>query len=162
MSAAQAGPAAAVTKPSKCDRIVFFGRDTHVIKHNWRLDAARGEVLLVTKLVDSRNPNRASNAVQAFVANTENALSSKAAKMACSILKNKRDRFLMAQQGKAGGSSSELVLKREGGGRLTREYKNRLAGLGELKVMQHTGKRRNVRANKPVSGEETVVARKVK
>ena len=107
MSAAQAGPAAAVTKPGKCDRIVFRGRDTHAIKYNWRLDsAARGEVLLVTELVDSRNPNRASNTVQAFVADTKDALSSKAAEMAHSILKNKRDRFLKAQQGKAGGSSS--------------------------------------------------------
>ncbi|CAM9515640.1 unnamed protein product [Ascophyllum nodosum] len=63
MSAAQNGPAAAVAKPGKCDHIVFLGRDTYVIKHNWRLDGARGEVLLVTKLVDSRNPNRTSNTV---------------------------------------------------------------------------------------------------
>ena len=49
-----------------------------------------------------------------------------------------------------------------GRGRLTREEKNRLAGLGEVKVMEDTGKRRDVGANKPVSGEETVVARKVK
>ena len=48
MSAAQNGPAAAVTKPGKCDHIVFLGRDTYVIKHNWRLDGAPGEVLLVT------------------------------------------------------------------------------------------------------------------
>ena len=37
-----AGSTAAVTKPGKCDRIIFLGRDTHVIKFNWRLDAARG------------------------------------------------------------------------------------------------------------------------
>ena len=42
MSAAQTGSAAAVTKPGKCDRIVFFGRNTHVIKYNSRLDPARG------------------------------------------------------------------------------------------------------------------------
>ena len=45
---------------------------------------------------------------------------------------------------------------------MTREEKNRSAGLGEIKVMQDTGKRLDTGANKPVSGEEMVVARKVK
>ncbi|CAN0149844.1 unnamed protein product, partial [Pylaiella littoralis] len=63
-------------------------------KHTWRLSAARGEVLLTTALANSKNPNRASNKAQAFVANDEDILSSKAAEMAHSVLKNKRDLFL--------------------------------------------------------------------
>ncbi|CAM9145967.1 unnamed protein product [Pylaiella littoralis] len=106
MNSAGAGSAAPVTKPGNCERIVFIGKDKHVIKHTWRLSAARGEVLLTTALANSKNPNRASNKAQAFVANDEDILSSKAAEMAHSVLKNKRDLFLKTRQGKAGGSSS--------------------------------------------------------
>ena len=106
MSAAEAGPAAAVTEPGKCSRIVYIGREKNVIEHKWRLNGGvGGEMRLETKLVDRKNPNRTSNKMLAAVANTEKALSVKAIEMASSILKNRRDRFLKAQRG-AGGSSS--------------------------------------------------------
>ena len=106
MSAPDAGSAAAVTKPGNCDRIVFIGKDKHVIKHSWRIHSVPGKVRLVTKLIDNRHRNRPSNTVQAVVTNTEEALSSKAAEMARSILQHKRDQFLKVQQGWAGGRSS--------------------------------------------------------
>ena len=106
MSAAEAGPAAAVTEPGKCNRIVYIGRDKHVIEHKWRLNGGvGGEVRLETKLVDRKNPNRTSNKMLAAIANTEEALSVKAIEMVNSIRKKRRDRFLKAQRG-AGGSSS--------------------------------------------------------
>ena len=58
MSASGAGSAAVVKKPGNCDRIVFIGKDKHVIKHNWRLHYGPGKVRLVTKLVDNRHRNR--------------------------------------------------------------------------------------------------------
>ena len=65
------------------------------------------KVRSVTKLIDNRHRNRPSNTVQAVVTNTEEALSSKPAKMPHSILQhNKRKQFLKAQQGRAGGRSS--------------------------------------------------------
>ena len=106
MSAPDAGPAAAVTKPGNCDRIVFIGKEKHVIKHSWRLHSVPGKVRLVTNLIDNRHRSRPSNTVQAVVTNTEEALSSKAAEMAHSILQHKRDQFLKAQQGRTGGRSS--------------------------------------------------------
>ena len=108
MSAAEAGPAAAVTEPGKCNRIVYIGRDKHVIKQKWRLNGGvGGEVRLETKLVNRKNPNnRTSNKMLAAVANTEEALSVKAIEMANSILKNRRDRFLKAQRGASGSNSS--------------------------------------------------------
>ena len=112
MSTAEAEPAAAVTEPGKCNRIVYIGRDKHVIEHKWRLNGGVGdEVRLETKLVDRKNPNRTSNKMLAAVANTEEALSVKAIEMANSILKNRRDRFLKAQRG-AGSSSSSSGSRR--------------------------------------------------
>ena len=56
----------------------------------------------------------------------------------------------------------ELVLKREGGGRLTEEEESRLAGLGEVKAIIHTGRWTGDEAGEPVSGEKVVDVRKVK
>ena len=53
MSARDARSAAAVTKPGNCDRIVFNGKDKHVMKHSWRLHFVPGKVRLVTKLIDN-------------------------------------------------------------------------------------------------------------
>ena len=55
----------------------------------------------------------------------------------------------------------ELVLKREGGGRLTEEEESRLAGLGEVKVI-NTERWKGDEAGEPVSSEEVVDVRKVK
>ena len=55
MSAPDAGSAAAVTKPSNCDRIDFNGKDKHVAKHSWRFHSVPGKVRLVTKLIDNRH-----------------------------------------------------------------------------------------------------------
>ncbi|CAB1103076.1 unnamed protein product [Ectocarpus sp. CCAP 1310/34] len=71
MSAAEVGPAAAVSKPGKCERILWLGNQP------------RGEVLLITTLVDKKSPNRSSN----------------------KLLKNKRERWEKAR-GRSGGSSS--------------------------------------------------------
>ena len=88
MSASDAGSAAAVTKPGNCDRFVYIAKDIHVIKHSWRLHAVPGSMRFVTKLIDNRHSNRPSNIVQAVVSNTEEALSSKTAEMAHSILQH--------------------------------------------------------------------------
>ena len=55
MNASDAGSAAAVTKPGNCDRIVFIGKDKHVVKHSWRLHSVPGKVRLVTKLIYNRH-----------------------------------------------------------------------------------------------------------
>ena len=55
----------------------------------------------------------------------------------------------------------ELVLKRKRGGRLSHREKDRLTELGEVKVMTERGGWREVDAEKPASGEEEVVVRKV-
>lgn len=55
-------------------------------------------MLLVTALVDQRDPNRTSNKEQAYLENIQEALSSKAAEMAASVLKNKRELFLRVQK----------------------------------------------------------------
>ena len=36
MSSAEAGPAAAVTKPQGCERTVLLGKDKHVVELAWR------------------------------------------------------------------------------------------------------------------------------
>ena len=64
MSAPDAGSAAAVTKPSNCDRIVFIEKEKYVIKHSWRLHSVPGKVQLVTKLIDNKHQNRPSNTVR--------------------------------------------------------------------------------------------------
>ena len=58
MSAHDAGSAAVETKPGNGDRIVFIGKNKHVIKHSWRLHSVPGKVRLVTKLIDNRHRNR--------------------------------------------------------------------------------------------------------
>ena len=59
MSAPDAGSTAVMTKPASCNRIVFIGKDKHVIKHSWRLHySVPGKVRLATKLIDSRHRNR--------------------------------------------------------------------------------------------------------
>lgn len=108
MSAAAAGQAAAVTASGSCQRTVQIGPKQYVIKQTWRVADTRG-VLLVTVLVDERNPNRITNKLQTYVENDEAALSSKAMEMVDRILKTKRDRFFKSQQGgssSSGGSSS--------------------------------------------------------
>ncbi|CAB1098401.1 unnamed protein product [Ectocarpus sp. CCAP 1310/34] len=92
MSAAEAGPAAAVSKPGKCERMLWLGGRKHVIQHKWRPNNSRGEVLLITTLVDKKSPNRPSNQQQVFVDNTEEGVASKALEMAHTVLKNKRER----------------------------------------------------------------------
>ncbi|CAB1118945.1 unnamed protein product [Ectocarpus sp. CCAP 1310/34] len=57
----EAGAAAAVSKPGKCERMLWLGNQTHIIQHEWRPDNSRGEVLLITTLVDKKCPNRSSN-----------------------------------------------------------------------------------------------------
>ena len=66
-----------------------------------------------------------------------------------------------AQTTTKGLEDIELVLKREGEGRLTEEEESRFAGLGEVKVI-HTGRWTGDEAGEPVSGEEVVDVRKVK
>ena len=56
----------------------------------------------------------------------------------------------------------ELVLKRERKERLSHREKERLMELGEVKVMTERGGWKEVGAEKPASGEEEVVVRKVK
>ena len=60
MSSPDAGSTAVMTKPANCNRIVFVGKDKHVIKHSWRLRyySVPGKVRSVTKLIDNRHRNR--------------------------------------------------------------------------------------------------------
>ena len=53
------------------------------------------------------------------------------------------------------------MLKQEGGGRLERTEKARLAELGEVTVMRDTGRWKDVWSEEQVSGEEEVTVRKV-
>ncbi|CAM9114515.1 unnamed protein product [Pylaiella littoralis] len=105
MSAAEAGPAAAVSKPGKCERMLWLGDQKHVIQYEWRPDNSRREVLPITILVDKKSPNRPSNKQQVFVDNTEESVASKVLEMAHRVLKNKRERWEKAH-GRSGRSSS--------------------------------------------------------
>ncbi|CAB1099842.1 unnamed protein product [Ectocarpus sp. CCAP 1310/34] len=105
MSAAGAGPAAPVSKPGKCEGILWPLKVRHIVRHEWRLHTGSGEVLLTTTLVDKKNPNRSSNKHQVYVENTEASVTSNALEMAHIVLKNKREKLEKAQ-GHSGGSSS--------------------------------------------------------
>ena len=117
-------------------------------------------------LLDSKG--RSANTKTVYTDETYLALSSKGEEMAEVVLKNKRDWWNRQQvrqpRGRSctGGSlDAELVLKQEGGGRLGRTEKARLAELGEVTVMKDTGRWKDVWSEEQVSGEEEVTVRKV-
>ncbi|CAM9826993.1 unnamed protein product [Ectocarpus fasciculatus] len=105
MSSAQAGLAAAVTKPGGCERTVLLGKDKHVVKLSWRLVSERG-VLVTATLVDSKHKKRRSQTHSGYAKNTEEAVSEKAQELTDKVLKNKREQWQKAQQRSGCGSSS--------------------------------------------------------
>ncbi|CAB1103201.1 unnamed protein product [Ectocarpus sp. CCAP 1310/34] len=140
MSTAAPGPAPAVTKPGKCQRIVFIGSTRYLVEHKWRFDAARNKVRLETKFVNKKSPNRPSDKETRYVENTEEAVSSEALEMADRVLKKKRDVFLRENGGDAGGSSSGKKRRRNADDELADPVIVALRGGGRTRSGVETGK----------------------
>ena len=151
-------------------RKVYLGDAKHVIKHSWRLHTL-GVALTTTLLVNSKS-HRAKNRIRKVHVRLigEHEIYRLGLKLAGIEGTREVYHFMGASNSKNNAATTtdglqddvELMLKRERGGRLPHREKERLTKLGEVKVMTERGGWKEDDAEKPISGEEEVVVRKVK
>ena len=156
--------------PGNCLREVYLGDAKHVNKHSWRLHTIG--VALTTPLVDSKS-HRAKNRIRKVHMELigEHETYRPGSKLAGIEGARETYHFTGANTPNNNAAATTdvlldddvLVLKRERGGRLSHREKERLTELGGgVKVMTERGGWKGLDAEKPASGDEEVVVRKVK